>query len=42
MAHTLLLGLGGTGSRVVAKVAKELEKNNIAINDNFSCFSTQL
>lgn len=37
MAHTLLLGLGGTGSRVVAKVAKELEKNNIAINDGAVC-----
>ena len=37
MAHTLLLGLGGTGSRVVAKVAKELETNNIAINDGVVC-----
>ena len=37
MAHTMLLGLGGTGSRVVAKVAKELEKNNIAINDGAVC-----
>ena len=37
MAHTLLLGLGGTGSRVVAKVAKELEKNSIAINDGIVC-----
>ena len=37
MAHTLLLGLGGTGSRVVAKVAKELEKNSIEINDGAVC-----
>jgi len=37
MAHTLLLGLGGTGSRVAVKVAKELEKQSIKINDGVVC-----
>ncbi len=33
MAQTLLLGLGGTGSRVVSYVVQELRKKNIGIND---------
>lgn len=33
MAKTLFLGIGGTGSRVIAKLAKELETNHVAIND---------
>ena len=37
MASTLFLGLGGTGSRVIAKLAKELENNHIAINDGAVC-----
>ncbi len=37
MVHTLLLGLGGTGSRTVAKVAQDLKRNNIAINDGVVC-----
>ena len=38
MASTLFLGLGGTGSRVVNKVARELKRNRISINDGIvSC-----
>lgn len=38
MAKTLLLGLGGTGSRVVAHVVKELRKKKADINDgNLAC-----
>ncbi|MBQ3489131.1 MAG: hypothetical protein IJA86_00890 [Clostridia bacterium] len=37
MIHTLLLGLGGTGSRVVNKVAKDLRNNRIPINDGLVC-----
>lgn len=33
MKQTVLIGLGGTGSRVVNNVAKELNKRNIEIND---------
>ncbi|MBQ3055405.1 MAG: hypothetical protein IJC88_04800 [Oscillospiraceae bacterium] len=33
MAQTLLLGLGGTGSRVVNNVVKELHKNGKSINN---------
>ncbi len=33
MAQTLLLGLGGTGSRVVNNVVKELQKNGKTINN---------
>lgn len=33
MAQTLLLGLGGTGSRVVNNVVKELKKNGKTINN---------
>lgn len=33
MTQTVLIGLGGTGSRVVNNVAKTLRKNNVAIND---------
>lgn len=33
MKQTVLIGLGGTGSRVVNNVAKELQKRNIEIND---------
>lgn len=35
MKQTLLIGLGGTGSRVVNNVAKELRSKNISINDGF-------
>lgn len=37
MAQTLLLGLGGTGSRIVNHVAAELRKNNFTINDGNIC-----
>ena len=37
MAQTLLLGLGGTGSRVVNYVAAELKKKRISINDGQIC-----
>ncbi len=37
MIHTLLLGLGGTGSRVVNKVAQELRSKHIEINDGVIC-----
>ncbi len=37
MAQTLLLGLGGTGSRVVNFVAADLKKNKININDGHIC-----
>ena len=39
MAKTLLLGLGGTGSRVVNNVAQMLRKNGISINQGgeFCC-----
>ncbi|MBQ8145372.1 MAG: hypothetical protein IJ039_01180 [Clostridia bacterium] len=38
MAKNLLLGLGGTGSRIVNYVAADLKKKNIRINDgNISC-----
>jgi hypothetical protein len=33
MKQTVLIGLGGTGSRVVNNVARELQKRNININD---------
>ena len=37
MAQTLLIGLGGTGSRVVNNVVRELHKNNKRINDGEIC-----
>ena len=37
MAQTLLIGLGGTGSRVVNNVVKELHKNGKRINDGQIC-----
>ncbi len=37
MAQTLLIGLGGTGSRVVNNVVKELHLNNKQINDGEIC-----
>ncbi len=37
MAQTLLLGLGGTGSRVVNFVAQDLKRNKININDGKIC-----
>ena len=37
MAQSLLLGLGGTGSRIVDFVAEELKANNIGINDGNIC-----
>lgn len=37
MAQTLLIGLGGTGSRVVNNVVKELHLNNKEINDGEIC-----
>lgn len=37
MAQTLLIGLGGTGSRVVNNVVKELHKNGKQINDGQIC-----
>ena len=37
MAQILLLGLGGTGSRVVNRVVKDLKKKNISFNDGQIC-----
>ncbi len=37
MAQTLLLGLGGTGSRIVNGVARTLNEKNISINDGQIC-----
>lgn len=37
MAQSLLFGLGGTGSRIVNKVAKELHKNGKEINNGEIC-----
>lgn len=37
MAQTLLLGLGGTGSRIVNCVAADLKKRGIGINDGQIC-----
>ena len=37
MAQTLLLGLGGTGSRIVNYVAEELKSKGIAFNDGNIC-----
>ena len=37
MAQTLLLGLGGTGSRIVNHVVADLRKKNMAINDGKIC-----
>ena len=37
MAKTLLLGLGGTGSRIVNYVADDLKKRKISINDDQVC-----
>ena len=37
MAQSLLLGLGGTGSRIVNNVAMELKKRKIGINDGNVC-----
>ncbi len=37
MAQTLLIGLGGTGSRVVNNVVKELHKNNKEFNNGEIC-----
>ncbi len=37
MAQTLLLGLGGTGSRIVNYVASDLNKKRIPINDGNIC-----
>lgn len=37
MAQTLLLGLGGTGSRIVNCVADTLKKKHISINDGKIC-----
>ena len=37
MAQTLLLGLGGTGSRIVNYVAEELRSKGISFNDGNIC-----
>ena len=37
MAQTLLIGLGGTGSRVVNNVVKELHLNGQEINNGEMC-----
>ncbi len=37
MAQTLLIGLGGTGSRAVNKVVEKLQKNGKTINDGNIC-----
>ena len=37
MAQSLLIGLGGTGSRVVNNVVKLLKKNGLAFNDGQIC-----
>jgi len=37
MAQTLLLGLGGTGSRIVNYVAADLKKKRINVNDGHIC-----
>ena len=37
MAQTLLLGLGGTGSRIINYVAAELKKKHITVNDGSIC-----
>lgn len=37
MAQTLLLGLGGTGSRIVNNVAAELRKNHLSVDDGNIC-----
>lgn len=37
MAQTLLLGLGGTGSRIVNNVANDLKKKKIRVNDGNIC-----
>lgn len=37
MAQTLLLGLGGTGSRIVNYVADDLKKRKVSINDGQIC-----
>ena len=37
MAQTLLLGLGGTGSRIVNYVANDLKRKHISINDGNIC-----
>lgn len=37
MAQTLLLGLGGTGSRIVNCVARDLKKKHVSINDGNIC-----
>lgn len=37
MAQTLLLGLGGTGSRIVNYVAADLKKKRISVNDGQIC-----
>lgn len=37
MAQTLLLGLGGTGARIVNRVVKELYKNGKTINEGEIC-----
>ena len=37
MAQSLLIGLGGTGSRVVNNVVRELQKNGKTINDGQIC-----
>lgn len=37
MAQTILIGLGGTGSRVVNNVVKELERNGNTVNDGKIC-----
>ena len=37
MAQTLLLGLGGTGARIVNRVVKELHKNGKEINNGEIC-----
>ncbi len=42
MAQTLLIGLGGTGSRVVGNVVKELRKNNKGINSNGNIYCAVL
>lgn len=37
MSQTLLLGLGGTGSRIVNNVALDLKKRKVSINDGNIC-----
>ena len=37
MAQTLLLGLGGTGSRIVNYVAAELNRKHVGVNDGNIC-----